>query len=162
MPRALLLYQPVTPEAIPSRVTFFARGMGLLFRREGQSLALSQWSPKTGVHHTELDPGPSVQVHRNGWALTHPSGYQGYHPHRRNQPVYAGIGTFAVSRVTWADSGNGWAALAGVQSGEHHPIAYPGTRSPFLRYGGRVTLTATIGEHEVVITRDSTDMVDPR
>lgn len=163
MARALFYAHPeITPQALPSQAVHVAPGMGMLYRRDG---ALLQWAmvlPKTGVHHTDITAPMDLQVYRNGWLLTGSIGYgYGVHELGQNAPVYAGLNLFSQSGMTWADSGHGWAAIAGVTRGTYFTSAYPAPPE-FLHYGGRVVVQATVGGNPVAIVRDSVAMDDPR
>ena len=154
----------VAPQVMPSQVTHVAPGMGQVFRRDGNVLAWASAHNLVGADHSDFAAAFDVQVYRDGWLLTHPIAY--YSPTWGelipNGAVYAGLGYFADRRMTWADSGNGWAAIAGEVRGQYGIITgWPAPR-PFLDVGHRVTVLATINGEPVVIVRDSVVMADPR
>jgi len=136
--------------------------MGQLFWRHGSALSWGMMMPWTGVHHTDITSPMDIQVYRDGWLLTRPIGYgYGVHELASNAPVYAGLNKFRQSGMTWADSGAGWTAIAGVTRGSYFTSGYPAPPE-FLHYGGRVVVFAEAGGEDVVIVRDSVDMDDPR
>lgn len=166
MARALFLAHPeITPAPLEAEARHTSR-LGFAYQRIGHTAWFASALVRTGVHHTETQGMFDAQVYRDGeWVLSHVIGYTGPDELYPNGTVYAGLGQFGSRRVTWADSGQGWTAIAGVISGPHTPGSYIGSglsTPTFLRYGGRVTVLAAVDSFAVVITRDSTDMTDPR
>lgn len=161
MARGLLLATQTAPQPFSDPFVWYASGMGMVTWRHGNALSWMMAMPITGVDHTTQDPMFNFQVYKDGWLQTGPIGYGGPKWHTVNGPVYAGLGSFSKRVISWADSGNGWVALAGYTQGD---FTIPRNPKPpeFLHYGGVVTVMTQVNGWEVVIVRDSVDMEDPR
>ncbi|MGE3449695.1 MAG: hypothetical protein AB7H92_19170, partial [Microbacteriaceae bacterium] len=165
MAYGLFLWRTGLPsQPLPSQVTYVAPGMGHLYRRDGSTLAWAAAHNVPGADHSDFAAPFDVQVYRSGWLLTHPIAY--YSPTWGelipNGAVYGGVSYFADRSMSWADSGSGWAAIAGAVRGKFGLLTGWPPPPDFLLIGHRVTVLATVGGEPVVIVRDSVAMVDPR
>ncbi len=162
--RALLYADPArVAQPIPTDVSHLAASMGQLFWRRGTTLSWAMAMPRTGVQHTSTTNPFDLQMYRDGeWVLTHPVMYSvPLNEVTPNTPLYAGLGIFLQSGMTWADSGGGWRAIAGQSSGSYFTSNYPSPPA-FLRSGHRVVVFAEEAGFDVAVVRDSVDMTDPR
>ncbi len=166
MGQGLLVWQTgVAAQPLPTQNTVVVKGMGQMFRRDGQTLA---WA--TGANNVWADHGTfvapfDVQVYRNGWLLGHPIAYYGVAKTGENivnGALYAGLSYFATRRMAWTATGTDWSAITGTVRGNFWATTWPAPSDPFLDVGHRVTVLATIAGQPVVIVRDSVKMVDPR
>jgi hypothetical protein len=162
--RAMLFRDPYAPVGQPWWGTWYANGHGMIYNRQPtQTLWLAAYNRAYEDH--QPDHLFNAQVYKNGeWVLTNPLGYGGhsYRVTASNGLSLAGLGSMYTSQNTWADSGNGWIAIAGMTSG---PVYDPGKYDPppaFVRYAGRTAVAGNVGATTVVITRDTVDMDDPR
>lgn len=156
--------QDIGPAAPATVSTHVADGIGMLYRRDGQTLAFASAINNPQVDHGEFAAPFNIQLYRNGWLLTNPIAYYGLMSHELavNGPVYAGLAYFANRRMTWSATGSNWAAIAGEVSGQYFAVdGYP-PPPDFLHYGGRVVVHATVNGDPVIIVRDSVHMDDPR
>jgi len=150
--------------ALPTTQSLVTNGTGMLYRRDGSTLAWALARNDLEVDHFDHAAPFDLQLYRNGWLLTHPIAYYGLMTGELivNGPVYAGLSYFANPRMTWTASGSNWDAIAGATSGDYFVVnGYPAPPS-FLRYGGRVVVHAMVAGNPVILVRDSVDMDDPR
>lgn len=163
--RILIFYDPAVPSGAVANGPWLANGMGVMYRRTPTALGWLAAYAKTYEDH-EYGHLFDVQVWRNGgWPVRNRLGYAGVAtgPYAANGLSLAGFASMGTRGMTCADTGATWIALCGSTAGSPYDgISYFDPPPPFVRYAGRTAVQATVGQTEIVITRDSVDMDDPR
>src|SRR5690606_34773025 len=155
---------PAVPSGAVAAGPWLANGMGMMYRRTPTALGWLAAYAKTNEDH-EYNHLFDVQVWRNGgWPIRNRLGYAGAAttPWASNGLSLAGFGSMWQRGMTWADTGATLIALAGSTAGTALRLNYYDPPPSFVRYAGRTAVQATVGQTEIVITRDSVDMDDPR
>lgn len=164
--RGFLFWWPgkVTPATNPVRGSHVATGRGHLYVLTDSASVQLTASNRTFEDH-EWAWLSNVSVYRNGeWVITSPRSYgqwPAFKGEGSNGISLSGLGAMANRGMTWADSGNGWWAIAGQTRGPLYDQGYYDPPPAYVQAASRVALYTELPGWSVVITRDSVAMTNP-